>query len=439
MVAENPAAEISRSDARREDALQSAVEAAKIAPPKRILIYGINYTPEPIGVGRFTGELGAFLVQHGTRVAVVTAVPHYPGWLLRDGYRNRYLRETISGASVIRCPLFLTAEMRGIWRMIAPLSFAVLSAPVAIWRILRFRPDTVLCVEPTLFSAPAALLAAKLIGARTVLHIQDLEIDAAFAMGHLNGGLLQRAARMFERITLKAFDAVVTISRRMRDKLKEKGIPEDRLSVVRNWVDLKKIRPLDGANPFRQALQLGHDDFAVLYAGNIGAKQGLEIVLDAAAALQAEPNLVFVIAGDGPEKARLQKVYCHLKNVRFLPTQPEDKLCELLNLADLHILPQSRDAADLVLPSKLGGMLASGRPVLVMADPGTELYSFVEGTADIVPTGDTKAVCDFILNVSRLENRQPSLRGRVLAEQLETNKILPEFASILGAPNYAHA
>ena len=322
MSAENPAAEISRSGARREAALQSAAEPAKIALPKRILIYGINYTPEPIGVGRFTGELGAFLVQHGTQVAVVTAVPHYPGWLTRDGYRNRYLRETVGGASVTRCPLLLKSEMRGIWRMIAPLSFAISSAPVAIWRILRFRPDTLLCVEPTLFSAPVALLAAKLIGARTVLHIQDLEIDAAFAMGHLNGGLLQGAARLFERITVKAFDAVVTISHRMRDKLKEKGIPEERLSVVRNWVDLKKIRPLDGANSFRRDLQLSHGDFVVLYAGNIGAKQGLEIVLDAAAALQSEPGVVFVMAGDGPEKAKLQKAYSHLKNVRFLPTQP---------------------------------------------------------------------------------------------------------------------
>src|SRR5665213_1783496 len=197
-------------------------------PPQRVLIYGINYAPEPIGVGRYTGEIGTYLLGLGVRVEVVTAVPHYPGWAVRDSYPNRYLVENICRARVTRCPLLLNEDMRGIWRMIAPLSFAITSAPVALWRIVTTHPDTVLCVEPTLFAAPAALLGARLVGARAALHVQDLEIDAAFAVKHLRGRLLQRLALLLERWILRRFDNVITISDRMVEKLIQKSVAPEK-------------------------------------------------------------------------------------------------------------------------------------------------------------------------------------------------------------------
>src|SRR5215211_6231901 len=122
--------------------------------PARILIYAMNYAPELTGVGHTSGEIGAYLSQQGLDVEVVTTPPHYPGWALRDGYANRYAIEHRGRECITRCPLVLRKDMRGIWRLVAPLSFALSSAPVAVWRILTTRPNTVLCVEPTLFSAP---------------------------------------------------------------------------------------------------------------------------------------------------------------------------------------------------------------------------------------------------------------------------------------------
>ncbi len=146
-----------------------------------ILIYGLNYAPEFIGVGRYTGDIGSFLSMNGHHVRVVTTPPHYPGWVLKKPYLAlHYMSEVLAGVSVIRCPIFLKTEMRGIWRLLPPLSFAVSSAPIVLWSLLRHRPDVVLCVEPTLFAAPIALAAAKCIGARTILHVQDLEIDFGF-------------------------------------------------------------------------------------------------------------------------------------------------------------------------------------------------------------------------------------------------------------------
>ncbi len=255
-----------------EDSASSrALKRAAVA--QRVFIYGINYAPEPTGVGRYTGEIGFYLAQQGVNVEVVTAVPHYPGWVVRDGYRNRFSVERLDGVRVTRCPLFLKTEMRGMWRALAPLTFALTSAPVAVWRILTTRLDTVLCVEPTLFSGPATLLTAKIVGARTVLHVQDLEIDAAFAVGHLRGGIVQKVAKMVERDILRAFDAVVTIANRMQERLKSKGISPQRLNLMRNWVDLEKIKPLNGASPYRRDLKLIDGSFLALNAGKTGSSR----------------------------------------------------------------------------------------------------------------------------------------------------------------------
>ncbi|WP_377298182.1 WcaI family glycosyltransferase [Rhizobium sp. SGZ-381] len=356
---------------------------------KRILIYGMNYAPELAGVGKYTGEIAEYLAAEGADVTVVSTPPHYPGWAVQKGYRNGYSTVKENGVHVLRTPLLLRRKMKGVWRLLAPLSFAASSAPVVFWQILRRRPEAVFCVEPTLFAAPVAQLAAKLVGARTVLHVQDLEVDAAFAVGHLGAlGFLKKLGFAFERFTLKRFDKVITISNRMADKLVEKGVKPQNMALVRNWVDLSHIYPMTEESPYRAELGFTKSDFVVLYSGNIGAKQGLTVLLDAAEKLKGEANIHFVIAGEGPLKDELQARYGTLPNLRFLPFQPYARLNEFLNMADLHALPQDKGAADLVLPSKLGGMLACGKPVLVTADDGTELAEFARGVAIVVPPGD---------------------------------------------------
>jgi colanic acid biosynthesis glycosyl transferase WcaI len=392
----------------------------------------MNYAPELIGVGRFTGELCAHLAHSAIAIDVVTTPPHYPGWeVLAPRNALRYSVESADRVRVFRCPIFLRRPMRGVWRLVAPLSFAISSAPIALWRILRTRPDVVLVVEPTLFVAPVALIAAKLAGARTILHVQDLEIDAAFAVGHMRGGIWQRLARRFESRVLRAFDRVVSISYQMCQRLEGKGVASDRLSLIRNWVDLKKIRPLNGPNNFRTELQITSKTFVALYSGSVGAKQGLGVMLTAAEHLVAEPDILFVVAGDGPAKDGLVHRYGHLPNVRFLPTQPEERFCELLNLADLHLLPQTRGAADLVLPSKLGGMLASGRPILVTADRGTELYDFLNGHAIIVPAGDHEQMANEIRRAARVPATEPQAGLADLAATFDSARSLAEFSSLL--------
>jgi len=409
-------------------------------PRTKILIHAINFAPELIGCGKYTTELAQYLRQRGHQIEVVTAPPHYPGWYVREPYRAyAYASEILDGIPVMRCPMAMKADAGGLWRLLAPLSFAIAAAPALVWRLLRFRPDVVMCVEPTLFSTPVALLGAKLLGARSLLHVQDLEVDAALGVGHIKGVAIGRAGFFCERLLLKGFNRVVTISEKMRAALIAKGLEPANITLLRNWVDMGVITPRPKANnSFRAELKLGDDAFVVLYAGSIGVKQALDVVINAARQLKQRREIYFVIAGAGPMKRPLQEASQDLPNVLYLPLQPAARLNDLLALADLHVLPQHQGAADLVLPSKLSGILASGRPIVSTADPGTELYDILADVALLTPPGDAAALAEAILAATTLDLSQQVERGLRLAESMSARWLLPQFERLLiGLPEPA--
>lgn len=390
----------------------------------KILIYGINFAPELIGIAKYTGEMAGWLAAQGHEVRVVTAPPYYPAWRVGDGYAaGRYQRENWrwdSGASaeLWRCPLWVPAQPGGAKRLAHLASFAATSAPVVLAQA-RWRPDLVVAIEPTLFCASAALLAARLCGARTWLHIQDLEVDAAFEMGLLPEGGLRRFALACEGVLLRRFDCVSTISEAMRERVIAKGVPQARALLFPNWVDVDGIAPLDRPSSFRAELGLDAHSCVALYAGNLSEKQGLELLIEAARRLQTMPDLTFVIAGAGSARARLEALGAGLPNVRWLPLQPAERLNDLLNLADIHLLPQRADAADLVMPSKLTGMLASGRAVLATALPETQVGRVVAGCGVLVPPGDGAALAAALatLAVDPARRRALGAAARAYAEK----------------------
>lgn len=378
----------------------------------KILIYGINFSPELTGTGKYTGEMAGWLAARGHEVRVVTAPPYYPQWAVSEGYSAaRYSRETLrwggAEATVFRCPLWVPDQPGGARRMAHLASFAASSAPVMLAQI-AWRPDLVFVVEPTLFCAPVALLTARLSGARAWLHIQDLEVDAAFDMGLLPDGALRTFAFGIERTLLRRFDQVSTISEAMHARLLAKGVDPARATLFPNWADIDGIAPLDRPSILRAEMGIAPDQCVALYAGNLGQKQGLELLIDAAQRLRDHPNLTFVIAGDGSAREALQSLGADLPNLRWLPLQPLERLNELLNLADIHLLPQRADAADLVMPSKLTGMLASGRPIVATAAPATQVGRVVSATGVITPPGDGKAFSAAIMDLARDSLRRRS-------------------------------
>lgn len=360
----------------------------------RYLIIGINYYPELTGIGKFSGEMGEYLAANGHEVTVVTAPPYYPAWKVADGYRRYwYERERHAGVDIIRCPLWVPSRPSGLKRILHLLSFAVSSAIPALMIAARRRPDVVMVVEPPFMCTPTGLLAAFISRGRSWLHIQDFEIDAAFDLGLIRSPFLRKVAYGMERVILARFDRVSTISDRMMERLSGKGVPAERQAYFPNWVDTDQIRPLDReGNDFRASLGLDGDRILLLYSGNMGGKQGLEVIIEAASRLRADGRFFFLLCGEGAFRDTLERQAGELPNVRFINLQPFEKLNELLNSADIHLLPQREDAEDLVMPSKLTAMLASGRPVIATATEKSQVGQVVGKTGMLVPAGDVEAL-----------------------------------------------
>ena len=351
--------------------------------PMRILIYSANFAPEPTGIGKYSGEMAWWLVEHGHEVRVVCAPPYYPAWQVAKKYRwPPYRREQWRGVDIWRAPLWVPRSPSGLTRILHLLSFAIASFPVMM-RQVAWRPEVVLTVAPAFMCAPAGLLTAWLSRARRWLHLQDFEVDVAFSMGVLKGRLLRRIVLRLESLLLRRFDTVSTISSRMIQRLLSKGVPAGKARYFPNWVDLSRIKPEKNGS-YRAKLGIPQELVVVLFSGTLAGKQGLMVIPEAARFLAARSDILFVVCGDGVIKPQIESAAADLKNVRFMPLQPSECLPDLLGMADIHLLPQSPDAADLVLPSKLSGMLASGRPVIATCRPGTEISEIVSKCGMVV-------------------------------------------------------
>ncbi|WP_313462786.1 glycosyltransferase WbuB [Achromobacter sp.] len=405
----------------------------------KILIYGINYAPELTGIGKYSAELAEWLAAQGHDVDVVTAPPYYPQWQVHDGYRaGRYRKEERAGVTVRRAPLWVPARPGGLKRLIHLASFAVSSLP-SLLRAAARRPDLILVVEPALFCAPAAWLTARLCGARAWLHIQDYEVDAAFELGLLKGARLRALVKRAESWLMRRFDRVSTISHRMLDLAVAKGVAPERAVLLPNWIDVNAISPRADGGDYRAELGIPANAIVALYSGNMGGKQGLQTLADVARQLADDARLWFVFCGQGPERAPLQARCEGLPRVVFLDLQPAARLGALLNTADIHLLPQRAGAADLVMPSKLTGMLASGRPVVCGAAAGTELATVVAHCGLLTAPEDADAMAQAIRTLSNdAQTRQAlgaSARHYALTH-LHVDAVLAaaerEFAAVVG-------
>jgi colanic acid biosynthesis glycosyl transferase WcaI len=403
----------------------------------RVLVVGLNYAPDLIGIAKYTTELCEDLARRGFQVEVVTAPPYYPAWRVPEDYRSgRRAMEVMNGVRLWRRRIDVPARPSGLKRLLHLMSFGLAAMLPAIGRARAMRPDLVFCVAPALFGAPAALMAARVAGATSWLHIQDFELDAAFELGLLKGGLARRLGLGLERALLKAFDRVSTISPKMVERLAAKGVAPDRALEIRNWVDVEETTPRPSSDTaLRRELGISAAAPVLLYSGNMAAKQGLEVIAEAAEALQgARPDAVFLLVGNGPLRPRLEALCQGRTNVRFMDLQPAGRVPEVLATADIHLLPQRAEAADLVLPSKLAPMLASGRPVAAMAAPGSSLAAEIEGAGLVTDPHDpgawTAALMALIDNPD-LRRRFGAAGRRRALERWDRRKVIDHLVEVL--------
>ena len=405
----------------------------------KILFYGLNYSPEPVGIGKYSGELTKWLAAKGHQIRVITAPPYFPGWRVLPGFRNRYSIEEDEGVKIYRCPLWVPHRPTGMKRLMHLGSFA-LSSLGPLLAQLFWRPDVVLTVAPAFFCAPGTLLLGLLCGDRTTtwLHIQDFELDAAFELGLLKGQFLRSLAEAWERSTLRGFSRVSSISSAMVSKLGVKGVQLSRTYLFPNWVDLNLVYPQSilnrDENSYRRDLNIAPDQIVLMYSGSMNKKQGLDLLVQVIHQLSDLPHLVWLLAGEGPSKAELVAATQGLSQVRHLPLQPLERLNDWLNVADIHLLPQKAEAADLVLPSKLLGILASGRPLVATSTPGSELACIAEGAGFCVNPGDANAFSLRIRNLisdSELRSRLGTQARNIAVNYSGKNIILGRFEEYL--------
>lgn len=400
----------------------------------RILIVGINYFPELTGIGKYTGEMAEWLAARGHEIRTITALPYYPDWRIWKGYPAwRYRKACLKGVTIYRCPLWVPRQVTGLKRLIHLASFALSSLPVLMFNVF-WRPQIVLDVAPAFFTAPSTLLAARLSGAKSWLHIQDFEVDAAFSLGILKSPFLRAIVHFFETAILQRYNIVSTISNRMLDNAGKKGVKKSRALLFPNWVDTELIRPLNAPSPMRKELGISEDKVVALYAGNMGKKHGLEMLIDVARKLESQPGIQFVMCGEGVAHPVVQSVAADLFNVHCLPLQPTDKLNDLLNLADIHLLPQRSDTSDFVMPSRLTGMLASGKPVVTTAHPDSEVTKVVKSCGMVVQPEDADAFVEALIWLTEHPEERKILgkAGRKFAIQnFNKEKILGDFENRL--------
>lgn len=324
--------------------------------------------------------MAEWLAAQGHDVHVLTAVPYYPEWRIHDAYKGkRWHTENLHGVKVHRVPLYVPKEVTSAKRIIHEFSFLAATLPFWIKSLLSKKFDIVFCIAPPFHLAAMPWLYKSLRKSVWINHIQDLQVDAAQDLGMIKNKKFLKLMFGLERFFLKRGARVSTISEGMQKKILAKNIAEDRMLFFPNWVDGDVIYPLPIEQSLRAELGFSTADKIVLYSGNLGEKQGLDAIIRTANRFKADPTVKFVICGSGGGKDKLmqQAKESGLSNVFFFPLQPYEKLSALLAMADIHLVLQKASAADLVMPSKLTGILAAGGCAIVTAQPGTTLFDVV--------------------------------------------------------------
>jgi colanic acid biosynthesis glycosyl transferase WcaI len=368
----------------------------------RLLVLCPHYAPDTAPTGEVMTSIGSELVARDHELHVVTSLPWYQHHRIEPGWTGRIVRhEDTDWGRITRVHPFPTDKRNIPARAAGFAGFTVLTAAMGLAGRPSSRPDGVLAMSPPLTLGGAGWLAARRWRVPFVFNIQDVFPDVAVELGAITDPRVIRLASWLERWSYRRSDAVTVLSDDLRDNLVAKiqgTVPDayDRIRVIPNFVDTDRIRPRDPeADSYRREHGLTGKR-VVMYAGNVGFSQSLELVLAAARTLGDRPDMsdvVFVINGGGSARAQLEQQAAGLDNVVFVDFQPKERLPEVLAAADIQVVPLKRGLARSSVPSKTYSILAAGRPVVASVDEGTEVARVVEqaGAGVAVPPDDPDA------------------------------------------------
>lgn len=330
----------------------------------RILVYSYNYYPEPIGIAPLMTELAEGLVARGHQVRVVTAMPNYPERKIYPGYEGKlYKREYRNGVEIERCFVAIRPKPGLLCRALLEGSFSILSV---IKAISGWRPDVILSTSPSLAACLPVAIAKAFHRCPSVLSLQDILPEAAVQTGLLTNPLAIKVFEKLEKFAYANATRIGVISPSFTANLLEKAVPTQKIECISNWVDTSFITPRRKEdNAFRRAYGL-QGKFVVLYSGNIARTQGVRTIIRAAAQMQSNQDIQFVIVGEKSQLSELDQLRMELGvyNLLLLPFVSRQELPEMLAAADVSLVMQKQNVVGFNMPSKIQVIMASGRPII---------------------------------------------------------------------------
>jgi colanic acid biosynthesis glycosyl transferase WcaI len=415
----------------------------------KINVWGINYDPEPTGIGPFNTDLCAYLAEKGHAVTMISSFPYYPWWKKPESARGKIFETSIQkGVKLIRCWHYVPAKPSTLKRLIHELTFVFTSTLRAL-----FQPaaDAYIMVSPPLFLGLGLFLVTRVKRRPFMVHVQDLQPDAALGLGMIKPGPAVRALYVLEKWNYASAARVGGISGGMLQAFTAKRVPVEKIVFFPNWIpDDASRRPTSEAS-FRKANGIDAVTPLVAYSGNVGMKQGLEAVVHAAALAKemqgrseggrgAGGAIHWAICGEGAAKPDLEKFAREkgLADVRLYPLQPDDLYHSMLREADVSLIAQQRGTGQFFFPSKLLSILQYGRPVLAVADQTSELARAVaEGQFGlVVEPGDPAALlaaAEKMLQADAAQRDRWAENGRKWVDQFRRSRVLGEFEKTLVA------
>lgn len=401
----------------------------------KILVSSINFAPDHAGIAVYSTDFAEYLAEQGNQVNMVTGFPYYPRWKKHQKDEKRYFqREIFKKVNVFRGYLYVPTQVTTLKRLWHELSFCLFAS----LNFLRVgRPDIIVLFTPPFFLGVTGVLAKWLWNRPLVINIQDLPIDAALALGMMKKGFAARVIQILESWVYQRADLVTTISPAMLDNVRSKGVANSRLSLIPNWINMSSVVKTRSKGQFLAQYPKIKDKFTVVYAGNLGKKQGVDILIYLAHKMQENETIHFFIVGDGADKPRLLKLAKELNvtNITFLPFMPLDKYQIMLSDVDIVFVAQRNNAGNNFFPSKLLGLMAQEKTLLVTADMNSELATTITkaGCGLVSPYGDIPKLKS---NLNHLLDSPEALsimgkKGLEVVKMFDRTKVLSDWYSHL--------
>jgi colanic acid biosynthesis glycosyl transferase WcaI len=388
----------------------------------RLVVLCPHFDPDTAPTGRVISRIVTELAGAGHELHVVTSLPWYREHAVEPGWSGRLVRtESTAWGSVTRVHPFPGGDKRNLVQRAAGfVGFSVVAAVMGVRAGGWFRRvDAVISMSPPLTLGLTGWFVKQCRRGPLVFNIQDVFPDAAVRTGAITNRRVIAVAEWLERLSYRSSDAVTVLSDDLADNVRAK-MPSGRagaVHVIPNFVDTDEIRPADRATAYRRELGIG-DEPVVMYAGNVGYSQSLDLMIAAARAI---PHVTFVVNGDGGARLHLEAQASGLPNLRFVGYQPLERLNEVLASGDVHVVPLRAGLGGVSVPSKTYSILAAGRPVLAAIDLDTEVPRIVQesGAGVCVPPDDPAAFIEALDGLLADPRRCQEMgeRGRAWVDQ----------------------